>query len=111
MGVLQEKISKLIQQELSMLFQKDEHYWFEGTMVSVSVVRVTADLSLAKVYISAFGKKKPQEILDILNEHVHEVRFALGNRIKNKVRKIPELRFYIDDSLEYAQKIDELLKN
>ena len=93
MGVLQEKISKLIQQELSMLFQKDEHYWFEGTMVSVSVVRVTADLSLAKVYISAFGKKKPQEILDILNEHVHEVRFALGNRKKIKYGKYPNCAF------------------
>ncbi len=110
MGVLQEKISKLVQQELSIIFQQDEHYWFEGTMVSVSVVRVTADLSLAKVYISAFGKKPAAEILDILNEHLPEIRYSLGNRIKNKVRKIPELRFYIDDSLDYAQKIDELLK-
>jgi len=80
-------------------------------MVSITKVHVTNDLALAKVYISIFPAKDKEKLLDGINKASREVRGLLGKRIHNQVRAIPELRFYIDDSLDYIEKIDELLKN
>ena len=105
----QNKISRLIQKELSdifLLMTKETR----GVMVSVSVVRVSPDLGIAKAYLSVFPSEKAGEVVDHLNENVKAIRFELGNRVRHQLRIIPELRFYVDDSLDYIENIDKLLK-
>ncbi len=105
----QKKISKLIQQELSMILLK-RGAEFMGKMISVTVVRVTPDLGLAKVYLSFFPPDNREDALELVRQSASSLRYELGNLVKNQLRKIPELVFYIDDSLDYAARIDELLK-
>ena len=80
-------------------------------MVSVTVVRVSPDLSFAKIYMSAFPIKNPAELISAFNDHMREVTQALYTRVRNQFRKMPELRFYYDDSLEYADRINQILKD
>ena len=106
----QNKISRLIQKELSEILlrlQKETR----GIMVSVSAVRVSPDLGIAKAYLSVFPSEKGNDIVNNLNENIKAVRFELGNRVRHQLRIIPELRFYIDDSLDYIENIDKLLKD
>lgn len=107
-SIVQKKLSRLIQEELSQMFTLSQRGRLE-VMLTVSQTRVTADLSLAKVYISAFPDNKLKETVDDLNERNWEIRHALAGRIKNKVRKIPEVRFYADDSFAEADKINSLI--
>ena len=79
-------------------------------MVSVSIVRVSPDLGIAKAYLSVFPSEKASEVVNHLNENVKAIRFELGNRVRHQLRIIPEIRFYIDDSLDYIENIDKLLK-
>ena len=105
----QNKIARLIQKELSDIFQKETRA-MGGVLVSVSVVRVSLDLSVARAYLSTFPPTRSQEILNNINAHVKSIRFELGNRVRHQLRIIPELRFFLDDSLDYLERIDELLK-
>ena len=82
-----------------------------GIMVSVSVVRVSPDLGIAKAYLSVFPSEKGNEVVEHLNSNIKAIRFELGNRVRHQLRIIPEVRFYIDDSLDYIEHIDELLKD
>jgi len=79
-------------------------------MVSVTTVRVSPDLSFAKVYVSVFPSAKAKEVKVKLDEHVKMLRFELGQRVRHQLRIVPELAFYIDDSLDYVERIDNLLK-
>lgn len=106
----QQKIAKQIQKDISDIFIKEAADLIRGTMVSVTVVRMSPDLALAKVYLSIFPFAKSEEIVKTLMAHVSQIRYALGNRTKLQLRIVPEIVFYIDDSLEYIQKIDNLLK-
>lgn len=81
-----------------------------GVMVSVTHAKVSPDLSICTAHLSVFPSERGQEILDNINAQKSQIRFELGNRIKSQVRIIPDLRFFIDDSLDYLEKIDELLK-
>ena len=83
---------------------------FPGNMITVTKVHISPDLFLAKVYLSLFGKNEKQELLEHIKAHKKEIRLKLGNRIHNQVRSIPELDFIIDDSLDYIENIDKLLK-
>ncbi|MEL6257324.1 MAG: 30S ribosome-binding factor RbfA [Bacteroidota bacterium] len=107
---VQKKLAKLIKVELSEILSRDLKY-VAGTFITLTLVKVTGDLSLAKVYLSVLPDPKLQEVVTALNENDWEVRKALAGRIKNKVKKIPELRFYEDDSNQYAERIDELLND
>ncbi len=107
----QQKISKLIQRDLSVIFQREVTHLTPGVMVTVTKVYVTPDLTLAKVYLSLFPVKDKKQIIDKINTASREIRGHLGNKIRHQVRSIPELKFYLDDSLDYIEKIDELLKN
>lgn len=80
-------------------------------MISVTVVRVTPDLSIAKVYLSLFPPDKVQELFESVNMQVKTIRHELGRRVKNQLRLVPELHFFIDDSIDYARRIDELLNS
>lgn len=79
-------------------------------MISVTVVRVTPDLEIAKVYVSIFPPERKQELFEVINQQVKTVRHELARRVKNQLRLVPNLIFYIDDSIDYADKIDDLLK-
>ena len=105
----QSKIARLIQKELSDIFLKMTKET-RGVMVSVSIVRVSPDLGIAKAYLSVFPSAKGQEIVETLNNNSKGIRFELGNRVRHQLRIILELRFYIDDSLDYIEHIDSLLK-
>jgi ribosome-binding factor A len=80
-----------------------------GVLVSVSVVRVSPDLSIAKVYLSVFPSSRAQEIINNVNENMKQIRYELGNLERHQLRIIPELKFFIDDSLDYIDNIDRLL--
>jgi ribosome-binding factor A len=80
-------------------------------MVSVTKVRISPDLAVAKVYLSVFPFDKAEEILQQLTTHTSAVRRALGTRVRSQLRIVPELLFYIDDSLEYVENIERLLKD
>lgn len=82
-----------------------------GQIVTVTIVRITPDLSFARVYVSAFPTKAPKVIVEDLNAHIQEICHALYQRVRNQFRKMPEIRFYLDDSLDYAERIDDLLKS
>ena len=81
-----------------------------GVMVSVSTVRVSPDLGIAKAYLSVFPSAKGAEVVESLNKNTKSIRFELGNRVRHQLRISPELRFYVDDSLDYIEHIDNLLK-
>ncbi len=105
----QQKISRLIQKELSDIFQKQTQAT-HGVLVSVSAVRVSPDLSIARGYLSIFPSEKAQEILSNINANARQIRYELGGRVRHQLRIIPDLKFFIDDSLDYLDHIDELLK-
>ncbi len=108
-SIRQSRIEGVILEELSVFFQRNAREICLGAMVSVTVVRVTSDLSLARCYISIFAGPDKQEVLENIREHIKKIRGEVGKRLKN-MRKIPELLFFIDDSLDYASQIDVLLK-
>lgn len=104
-----QKIQRLIQKDLSEIFREDTAK-MRGVIVSVSNVRVSPDLSIARVHLSVFPSERAQEIVDGVNQNVKTIRYALAQRVRNQLRKTPELVFYVDDSLDYIEHIDELLK-
>jgi ribosome-binding factor A len=104
------KISRQIQKDLGEIFQRQSAALFQGKMITVTTVRVTPDLGLAKVYISIFPTENREAVLELVKHHSKSIRFELGQRIRNQMRIVPELTFYIDDSLDYIEHIDRLLK-
>lgn len=104
----QAKIARLIQKELSEIFRRQTAA-LGGVIVSVSGVRVSPDLSIAKAYLSIFPPDKSAEILDNIKSQAKTVRYELAQAVKEILRKCPELHFYLDDSLDYIENIDRLL--
>lgn len=109
-GKRQAKISRLLQKELSEIFRQQTAK-MGNVLVSVSTVRVSPDLSIAKVYLSIFPPEKSHEILDNIKRSSKTVRYDLAQQVKETLRKCPDLQFYLDDSLDYAENIDRLLGN
>lgn len=105
----QAKISRLLQKELSEIFRL-ETAKMRGAIVSVSTVRVSPDLSIARVYLSIFPSDKAEETIESVNASQKTVRYELASRVRFQLRKVPELHFYLDDSLDYIAKIDSLLE-
>lgn len=106
----QEKVSKLLQKDLAEILQK-ESQTFGNVLITVTKVRVSPDLSYAKVFLSLFSPKANlQTVLEGIQQQTSQIRYALGKKIKNQVKKIPEINFLLDDSLDYIDRIDELLK-
>ncbi|MDD3108946.1 MAG: 30S ribosome-binding factor RbfA [Alistipes sp.] len=106
----QQKIGRQIQRDISDIFIKEAAELLQGTMVSVTLVRMSPDFELAKVYLSIFPFDHHDAIMQRLEEHNWEIRKALGTRVKHQLRHVPELAFYVDDSLEYISSIDKLLQ-
>ncbi|MBX0334339.1 30S ribosome-binding factor RbfA [Pontibacter sp. HSC-14F20] len=108
----QQKFSRLIQKELAEVFQREVPHLFGGAYISVSVVRMSPDLGLARVYLSVMNAKDGNEmLLQELRVNTKTIRHQLAQRIKKQVRVIPELVFFLDDTAEYSAKIDKLFSN
>jgi ribosome-binding factor A len=108
-SIRQSRIEAGIQQELSTVLQRNAREICLGAMVSVTAVRITADLSLAKCYLSVFAGPEPKSVMDNINANKSKIRGEVGKRVSN-MKKVPELAFFRDDSLDYAETIDKLLK-
>ncbi len=110
-GLRIQRLSKQIQRDLGEIFLNINREHFRGKMISVTEVRLTNDLSIARVFLSIFPfNDEVKEIMRQITEMTPQIRFELGNRIRNTVRKIPELHFSLDPTLENMEKIDKLLK-
>ncbi len=105
----QQKISRLIQKELGDIFQRQTQT-MHGVLVSVSGVRISPDMSICRAYLSVFPSERSAEILKNINNNASQVRYELGSRMRHQLRIIPELKFFVDDSLDYIDHIDDLLK-
>jgi len=106
----QQKIARLLQKELGDIFLKYARQ-ISGTLITVTNARITPDLGLAHVHLSIFPNERTNEIFEKIQDTKKDVRYDLGNRIRHQVRIIPELVFHVDDSLDYAENIDRLLKS
>ena len=109
-GVRLEKFGSLIKRELAVLFQQNAREWLGGSMVTITQTRVAPDLSLARIYISVFPSDRRDEALKLLNQNHSSVKRELCLKVGKQMRKVPELQYYIDDSLDYYETIDNLLK-
>ncbi len=105
----QAKISRLLQKELSEIFRQQTAK-MPGTLVSVSAVRVSPDLSVARAYLSVFPSARAQEVIESVNRQTKTIRYELAQKVRYQLRKTPELSFYLDDSLDYIDNIDHLLQ-
>jgi len=107
----QKKISRQLQKDLSEIFQLEGRTLFGTSFVSVTVVRVSPDLSVARAYLSIFGAGNKDELLAEINQTSFAIRKKLAARVRHQMRKVPELKFFLDDSVDYAQNIESLLKD
>ena len=105
----QNKIARLLQKELSLIFQQQTRAT-HGTMISVTRAKISPDLSICTAYLSVFPSEKGEELLQNIEKNSQQIRYTLGQRVRYQLRIVPELRFFIDDSLDYIDRIDELLK-
>ena len=105
----QEKINRLIQKELSEIFLLETKK-MQGVLVSVTRVRVSPDLGIAHAYLSIFPSGKSEELMQNIKDNTKGLRYELGTRVGKQLRVIPDLSFHLDDSLDYIENIDNLLK-
>lgn len=106
----QNQVSNFLKEELGTIFLEVSKQWFPGKMLTVSIVRITKDLSIADVFISVFPSDNAENDVKTLNDNVSKIRYELGKSIRHNIKKIPELRFHLDDSLDYIDKINDALK-
>ena len=107
----QKQIGNVIQKEMSDIFQREGLNIMHNSMISISKVKVTPDLMEARIYLSFFQIEDPEKMLQQIKDRDWELRKHLAARIKNQVRKIPVLQYYIDDTLDYVFKMEEVFKN
>lgn len=111
MSLRQQKYGRLIQKELSDIFIRDKRGILGNTFITIAEVKMSPDLSMAKVYLSMMLTKDKTTVLNQINDHKSEIRKALGDRIRNQARIVPELVFVIDETEENAERIENLIKS
>ena len=107
----QKKVSRLIQKELADIFLRKGKEVAPGKLVSITIVRVSPDLSFAKVFLSIFPSFDQDEVLNSIKDQTSKISYELGQKVRSQLRIIPEIVFFIDDSLDYIDNIDKLLKS
>lgn len=107
----QKKVARLIQKEMAEYFLYESRNLFQGAFITVTTARISPDLGYAKVYLSMFKVADQQALLDQINLIKKDIRKKLGEKVRHQLRIVPELEFHIDDSLDYLENIDRLLKN
>ena len=105
----QKRVGRQLQRDLAEIFQQQGMNTYHGAMITVTSVRMSPDLALGKVRISIFPSNKAKEVLVMVNQHIKTIRGELGRRVAKQLRVVPELIFQLDDSLDYVERIDELL--
>lgn len=106
----QKKVSRLIQKEIAGIFLRKGPEYAPGKMISITRVRISPDLSFAKIYLSIFPSTDNNRVLQVVKDNTPKIRFDLGHKVRSQLRIVPEIVFYIDDSLDYIDNIDRLLK-
>ena len=104
----QQKFAGVIQQDLAAIFQREGMNYLPNTLVTITKVRVTPDLAIARVFLSFFNNTNSQQALQTVKLHASEIRYKLGARIKDQVRIIPQLEFFVDDTSEYVDRMDKI---
>lgn len=108
----QHKMASLLQQTMAGILQREaKNFVGNNVLISITKATISPDLSVARFYVSIFGNDEPQLTVDILNNTSYEWRKYLGNELRNNLRKVPEIEFFIDDSMEYAQKMNRIFKD
>ena len=104
----QQKFAGVIQEDLAAIFQREGMNYLPNTMVTITKVRVTPDLAIARIFLSFFNMTNTALALQTIKSHASEIRYKLGGRIKDQVRVIPQLEFFIDDTSEYVERMDKI---
>ncbi|MBY0244774.1 MAG: 30S ribosome-binding factor RbfA [Sphingobacteriaceae bacterium] len=104
----QQKFAGLLQEELAAIFQKEAQNYLPNTLVTITKVRMSPDLSVAKIYVSFFNTKDTDVSIAMINKHNNEIRYKLGTKIRHQARVIPTLNFFVDDTNEYVEKMDKI---
>ena len=105
----QNKVSRLLQKELGEIFQREGNGMFSGKLITVTTVRITPDFGQARIFLSIFPSSDKEDFEKALQDKGAHIRYELGNRIRHQLRSVPELHFFLDDSLDYIDNIDKLL--
>ena len=105
----QQKIAALLQKELANIFLADSRNIYK-CMITVTKVTVTSDLSIARAYLSIYNTADKEMIINLIKENTKDIRYRLGQQVRNQLRVVPALEFFLDDTLDYLERIDELLK-
>jgi ribosome-binding factor A len=105
----QQQFARLIREELSDIFLREAKHWIGNAFITVTAVRMTPDLAIARIYLSFLQNDGKEALLEEIQEKAKQIRNVLGQRIRKSVRIIPELQFFLDDTAEYAARIDSLL--
>lgn len=106
----QQKFAGVLQEELAQVFQREGGSFLPNTLVTITRVRVSPDLAVAKIYLSFFNTNNTTLSINTVNAHSSEIRYKLGSRIRHQVRVVPELTFFVDDTNEYVEKMDSLFE-
>jgi ribosome-binding factor A len=106
----QQKMARLLQKEMGDIFEIDMRRLFPGAMITITKVNVTKDLSIARFYLSIFALKGKKTPLEEIRKHIPELKYKLGNQIRRQVRIIPQIEFFEDDSLDYIENLEKLIK-
>ena len=106
----QQKFAGVLQEELAQVFQREGAAFLPNTLVTITRVRVSPDLAVAKVYLSFFNTNNTTLSINTVNAHAGEIRYKLGSRIRHQVRVVPELTFFVDDTNEYVERMDNLFE-
>jgi ribosome-binding factor A len=106
----QQKFAGVIQQDLAAIFQREGINYLPNTLITITKVRVTPDLAIARVFLSFFNNTNTPLALQTIKSHANEIRYKLGARIKDQVRIIPQLEFFVDDTSEYVERMDKIFE-
>ena len=104
----QQKFAGVIQKDLAEIFQREGMNFLPNIMITITKVRVSPDLAVVRVYLSFFNSKDNSQALSTVKSHANEIRYKLGNRIKDQVRIVPHLEFFLDDTSEYVEHMDKI---
>lgn len=104
----QQKFAGVLQEELASIFQRDGNSFLPNTLVTITKVRVSPDLAVAKVYLSFFNTSNTTLAVNTVNSHAGEIRYKLGAQIRHQARVVPTLTFFVDDTNEYVEKMDKI---
>jgi ribosome-binding factor A len=104
----QQKFAGVIQKDLAAIFQREGMNYLPNTLVTITKVRVTPDLAIARIFLSFFNNQNAAQALNTIKAHASEIRYKLGSRIKDQARIVPHLEFFVDDTNEYVERMDKI---